>query len=184
MPLRIGIDLDGVLIDHSGHKIDVAKRRGFALECWQTNSNVMGECLPNEVYTELQQEIYTDLTVDAPAVKGAIEAVRSLDGEMYIVSARRSESIRFAQKWLLKHGMFDVIPADRMYFCGSKNDKREICDRLGMDMFIDDQAAVLNLLSPTMRRVLFDVDGVANKLKVNEGIHVASTWDQAKLFLR
>ena len=178
--LRVGIDLDGVLIDHSSNKLKVAERQGYVLESWQANSNIMHDIIPPEEYAALREEVYTQMTVDAPPIIGALEAIAELDCEAYIVSARRPKSIRFAQEWLLKHNVFETIPAERIFFCGSKNDKMEICDRLGIKILIDDQLGVLKLLSPKVKRVLFDIDGISGNLDIQEGMYVANGWDQVR----
>jgi hypothetical protein len=122
------------------------------------------------------QDVYTRMTADAPPVAGALEHLAALPGDLYLVSARRLKSVRYAQQWLMKHGVFDVIPAERMFFCESKKDKRPICDRLGIKTFVDDQLAVLELLSPRMKRVLLDVHGVRPRLTIEEGYEVADGW--------
>ncbi|HTM68099.1 MAG TPA: hypothetical protein VL426_02265, partial [Candidatus Binatia bacterium] len=69
-PLRIGIDLDGVLIDHREHKRKLAEEYGFALEPWQSNSNVLRKFVPEDVYRSMQEALYGQLTRVAPAVAG------------------------------------------------------------------------------------------------------------------
>ena len=179
-PLRIGIDLDGVMIDHRGHKRRLAEEYGFALEPWQTNSNVMGRYLPEDVYRPLQESLYTRLTREAPPVAGALERLPEIKAEVYIISARRADSIRFAQDWLVSHRIYDFVPAERIYFCGNDEEKRGYCDRLGIDMFLDDKVRVLEALSGRTKRVLFDEDDVAKLLQVEDRLHVAKNWDEFK----
>jgi hypothetical protein len=176
MPQRIGIDLDGVLIDHTANKLAVAERLGYALEPWQTNSNLLRTSLSQEHYAALLEDVYTKMTASAPPVDGALEHLAALPGELYLVSARRLKSVRYAQQWLMRHGVFDIIPAERIFFCESKKDKRPICDRLGIKTFVDDQLEVLELLSPRMKRVLLDAHGISSRLNIEEGYYVAPDW--------
>ncbi|HTK05248.1 MAG TPA: hypothetical protein VL500_06685 [Candidatus Eisenbacteria bacterium] len=177
-PLRIGIDLDGVVIDHRAHKQKLAQEYGFVLEPWQTNTNVMRRYVPEEIYRPLQESLYTHLTKAAPAVHGALETLPHLKAELYIVSARRADTIRYAQDWLVSHRIYDFVPAERIYFCGSDEEKKGYCDRLGIDMFLDDKVRVLEALSGRTKRVLFDEDAIAEQLQVQDRLHIARTWEE------
>lgn len=99
-----------------------------------------------------------------------------LPGELYIVSARTTHSVRFAQQWMLKYRIYDVIPAERIFFCGSASEKRGYCERLGLDVFIDDKITVLDSLPYGTTKVLLDSDGVTHDMEVDEKLHVIPTW--------
>lgn len=174
---RIGIDLDGVLIDHREHKLKLAAEYGVVLEPWQANTNVLGKFVKEEVLEAIQEPLYTTLTPTAPPVAGALEHLARIKTEIYIISARRSESVRYAQDWLLKHRVYDAVPAERIYFCGGDDEKRGYCDRLGLSLFLDDRVRVLELLPGKTKRVLYDEDEVAKYLQVEERMHVAKTWE-------
>src|SRR5688572_5721146 len=107
-PRRIGIDLDGVLIDHREHKRKLAAEYGFALEGWQANANLINRHLPSDVLRSLHVDLYGPMTREAPPVAGALEHLIELRAEIFIVSARRIESIRHAQDWLVRHRIYDV----------------------------------------------------------------------------
>ena len=176
--LRVGIDLDGVIIDHHHHKCLLARERGVALEPWQANSNIMKQFVPGDVYDAIQEPLYSRLTPEAPPVEGALENLRRLPAEIYIVSARRPDNVRYAQEWLRRHGVYDFLPADRVFFCGSGAEKRGYCERLGLSVFLDDRLNFLEMLPPETRKVLFDPDGVAAKLRPGGHIGVAGDWDR------
>jgi hypothetical protein len=175
---RIGIDLDGVLIDHREHKRKLAAEHGVALEPWQTNSNVMRRFVEEEVYEAIQGPLYTTWTPDALPVAGALDALPRLEAQIYIISARRADSIRYAQQWLGRHRVFDVVPAERIFFCGSDEEKKGYCERLGIGLFLDDKVRVLDALPGRTTRVLFDEDDVAEMLQVKDRLHIARTWTE------
>lgn len=175
---RIGIDLDGVLIDHREHKRKLAGEYGFALEPWQANSNVMGKHMPQDVYDTLQETLYTHLTPLAPPVADALAVLPKIKAETYIISARRPYSVRYAQEWLLKHRVYDSVPAERIFFCGTGDEKRGYCERLGITVFLDDKVSVLDALPGKTKRVLFDEDDIAKDLDVENRLHVARTWGE------
>lgn len=177
IPLRFGIDFDGVIVDHRSHKLRLAAELGFALEPWQVNSNFLRAHLPDEEsYRRLQKELYGDLTAEAPAVAGALEALARLPGEAYVISARRPGNEASARAWMGKNGFHDVIPRERVVFCPSGPDKRAHCERLGISMFLDDKLSYLGHLPETVTRVLFDDDGVARRLRLPPGVRVAADW--------
>ncbi|MFA5853719.1 MAG: hypothetical protein WC866_01395 [Patescibacteria group bacterium] len=179
-PLRIGIDFDGVLADHRLHKLRLAKEHGFALDAWQTNSNVMRNFLPLEAYESVRTILYGDMTHEAPPVAGALEAVARLPGELYVITARRRPSVP-ALEWMKKHGVAERIPPERVRFCGNKESKNTTCLELGIDLFIDDQLSLLEILPQSVTKVLFDNDGIAAKLSVPGDIRVVGTWEEFSL---
>lgn len=173
---RIGIDFDGVLVDHRPHKLRLALEGGDALESWQTNANVMKKYLPEDKYKTLQETIYGPLTREAPPVVGALANLALLAAEIYIVSSRRTQSIRFAQDWLVRHRVYDLIPAERIVFCGSDEEKRGYCERFAIDLFLDDKINVLDSLPARTGRVLFDEDGIADVLNLGDRVKSVKTW--------
>jgi hypothetical protein len=175
---KIGLDLDGVLIDHSSNKRRLASRFGYELECWQSNTNVIRQFLPRDVYRRIQDEIYAALTVEAPIMPGALEAIKSIRADFYLVSARRPDSIRFVQRWLCDNRVYDIIPAERIFFCGTGEDKGTHCERLGFDCFIDDNLAVLNYLPRNLDLVLFDADAVGSRLNTGDWVTAVSGWPE------
>ena len=177
-PRRIGIDLDGVIIDHREHKQMLAGEYGIVLAPWQTNTNVIRKHVPEEVLENLQIDLFGSMTKKAPAVLGALEMLPTLKAEVYIVSSRRADTIRHAQDWLISHRVYDAVPAERIFFCGTDEEKRGYCDRLGIDLFLDDKISVLEGLGAKTKRVLFDEDEIARHLNVEDRFIIARTWDE------
>ena len=176
-PLRFGIDFDGVIVDHRPHKLRLAGELGVALEPWQANSNFLRDHMPDEAtYRRLQTPLYGAMTVDAPAVAGALEGLARLPGEVYVISARRPGNEVSALEWMAKNGLHDIIPRERVIFCESGRDKRGHCERLGVSMFLDDKLSYLGHLPETLTRVLFDDDGIAHRLDLPADVLVARDW--------
>lgn len=174
---RIGIDLDGVLIDHNEHRLQLAREFGYEIEPWQVNTNVMKDLMP-DVYRVIQDRLYARLTETAPVAAGALEAIAAVPADFYIVSSRTPVSIRFAQDWLGKYRFYDYIPAERVLYCGSADDKRSYCQRFRLDFFMDDKLSLLQKLPPTTRCLLFDQDGIAGRIDVSDDIDVVTGWDE------
>jgi hypothetical protein len=176
--MRIGLDFDGVMVDHGDHKVRLAAARGFDLARWQANTNVMKEFLPAEDYSEIKEVIYTLLTPHAPPMTGLLEHLSALDGELYLISARRTASIRFAQEWLQGYRVYDHIPAERVYFCSSSDEKHKFVRQLGIDAYLDDKVSVLESLPYQTRKVLFDSDSISERVELQPDIEVAKDWSE------
>ncbi len=174
-PLRIGIDFDGVLADHTSHKLRLAAERGFVLEPWQANSNVMRGFLSAPAYEEVRELLYGDLTLEAPPVAGALEALEKLPGELFVITARKRPSLP-ALAWMQRYGVSERIPAEKVFFCGNKETKDAVCRELGIELFIDDQIKLLRLLAPGIVKVLLDPDSVVERVGMTEGIRVVTRW--------
>ncbi len=177
-PFRVGIDLDGVIIDHRPNKLRLAAEFGIPLEQWQANSNVMKHYVAAETYEAIQKPLYAHLTLEAPPVKDAVECLKNLPGEVYIISARDPSNQHFASEWLRERGLFRLIPPERVIFCHRGREKPVHCARLGISTFLDDKISYLEHLSPEMHRVLFDEDGVAGRLAVPAGLAVTRSWPE------
>jgi hypothetical protein len=177
--LRIGLDFDGVIIDHHQHKLSLLAERCLEFEPWQTNTNVMKSLTNDEpMYRVLQDQLYAQLTTLAPPVRGALEAIATVPADLFIVCARPPANIRFAQEWLGHHRVYDVIPAERIFFCGTSEDKRAYCERLRLHAFMDDKLGMLRGLPTSVRHLLFDEDGVSERLEVAQGIEVVRDWKE------
>jgi len=175
-PLRIGLDFDGVIVDHRPHKLRLAGALGFALEPWQANTNVMRGYLSEDAYRSVQKPLYDELTVLAPPVAGALETLARLPGELYVISARRPGNEVSARAWMEKNGLHAFVPKERVIFCATGRDKRDHVERLGLSLFLDDKISYLGHLPETMTRVLFDEDGIAARVAVPPEFEVVKSW--------
>lgn len=182
--MRIGLDFDGVIVDHSEHKIRLSKDMGFELEPWQTNTNIMKQFVPEPHYKNVQEMIYTFMTPKAPPIAEALERIRGLGGELYIVSARRPTAVRFAHEWMDKHEIFGMIPAERVYFCGNSSEKGDYCRRLGIEAFLDDKLSVLEALDSNVRKFLFDSHGAVEQFGIKHDYRTVGGWKSFTEYLQ
>lgn len=182
-PIRLGIDLDGVVIDHREHKLRIARRHGYVLEPWQVNTNLLGSYLPRDVYAALQRELYGPLTLQAPPVPGAIEGLSALVGEPYIVTAREPDSHPVVKEWLVANRAA-AVPPERTVFCADGKEKGSQCVRLGLRVFLEDKLSYLRHIPKSMLRVLLDEDGIADRLDVDPDIVVVRSWPEFTALVR
>ena len=64
----VGFDLDGVIVDHTQNKMRIALHYGVALTPEETHSEIMRSLFPEEIYHEIQGQLYddTDDALSAP----------------------------------------------------------------------------------------------------------------------
>jgi hypothetical protein len=174
--MRVGLDFDGTIVNHSGHKLKLAAARGYELLDWQANTNVMKHHMPADDYKEIKEMIYTAMTVEAPPMDGFAEALQKLDGELYLISARRPDSVRFAQDWMQAHRVYDRIPAERVHFCSSSKDKHKVVHELQIDVYLDDKISVLESLPYRTKKCLFDSACLRDKMELRHDIEPIKSW--------
>lgn len=180
-PKRIGLDFDGVIVDHSPNKLKLAEGLGCPLEHWQTNTNVMKRFLKSEEYEALQDCLYYDFTPLAAPMDGALENIaRLIDAgiEPYLISARDERSRPFAMEWIRKHRLTDLIPEARLNFVGGGDEKRALVERFGISIFLDDKISVLANLPETTRRFLFDQHDISKQIDLTGADAVVRTWKE------
>lgn len=174
--LRIGLDFDGVIVDHCEHKLRAAVSHGVRIEPWQANSNLMHRYMHPEDYVCVQNRVYCDLTEHAPPVRGALEHMARLEGELHIVSARRAGSISFAQEWMRRHGVYDIVPPEQVHFCDEGRQKAVYVERFGIEVFLDDSLSVLRALPDRVDRYLFDEHDSTRRVGKRHRFTVVSSW--------
>ncbi|MFH1047222.1 MAG: hypothetical protein V1738_02865 [Patescibacteria group bacterium] len=174
--MLIGLDFDGVIVDHSEHKLQLARELGYELEPWQTNTNIMKKFVSESEYRGIQEKIYTELSLVAPPIAEALEHIRQLGGEPLILSARRSDTVQHALQWMKQHDLFEVIPVERVHFCAKSSQKGDYCRRLGVEVFLDDKLAVLDVLDSNVKKFLFDHHDSVRQSGLAHPHQVISGW--------
>lgn len=174
----IGLDFDGVIIDHHENKMRLAKELGYKLERRQTNTNLMRQFLPSDKAEELAANLYTTSTLEAAPVSRALETIAKLPKETYIISARTKETVKFAKEWMTKNKLFDLIPQERIIFCRNGPEKGPLCEQLKITHFLDDKFSFLKYLPIKTKKILFDEDDVAAEINVSSEIQVVGNWGE------
>ena len=73
--LRLGLDLDGTLADHTRAKLAIARELGYELSPEQTASEVMRGIFADEDYKTMQQRLYSEFAHTSPKTEGVREAL-------------------------------------------------------------------------------------------------------------
>jgi len=156
----IGFDLDGVIIDHTESKLELAKQLGFSLTPEQTPSDVMKTILPHDLWRNLQHSLYnTEVVLGSaslmPGVLQVFEKMRDQNIPYALISRRHipEQAINFLVQNSLWPGFLN---AENTFFVPSKEDKNRKAAELGVTHYIDDELSVLEVLESVPHKFLFD----------------------------
>lgn len=156
----IGLDMDGVIIDHTENRIRFAEEFGFSLTPEEAVSDIMKKKMPIDTYEKIQELLYDDpiTGLSLPLISGAksnIELIRQSETLYYLISRRGNPQIGRAllQKRGLWPGLFNEKNA---FFVETKEDKNNKARELGVTVYLDDQPSVLDVLVDIPQKFLFD----------------------------
>ena len=173
----IGLDLDNTIICYDGVFHRVARRRGWIEDGVEaTKKSVKLAVLAahgNDVWTELQAEVYGPALSEASEYEGArafaetaLEAGLSVailsHKTRYPALGLRSDLHSAALAWLESCGWIDLIGRDNVEFHETRSDKVAAIARRGCRVFVDDLPEVFAEpgFPHATRKILFDPDGV------------------------
>ncbi|MDO8504578.1 MAG: hypothetical protein Q7S36_01870 [Candidatus Liptonbacteria bacterium] len=176
----IGLDLDGVIIDHSELKVKLAKKHGVDITLKETPSEIMWTFFPEETWREIQTGLYggSELSMKAPLMPGAltgIEVIKAGGNPYFLVTRRRNmdiivEVLRTGNLWPKFFNEKNVFAAQNL------EDKEIISKKLGITAYADDERRVLKSLLSVPDKILFDPFGVFDDSEfVNVGSWVELT---------
>lgn len=161
----IGFDMDGVIIDHTDHKLKLLREKGFNLTKEETPSDILREYIPRDILREIQRSLYNDPSrvseaVLMPGAKEGLRAVRDSGIPYFFISRRRTPEI--AKEILTAHGIWPEFFNDtNAFFVEEVEHKNDVAKNLGITIYIDDETRVLDKLVSVENRVLFDPFGVS-----------------------
>jgi hypothetical protein len=162
--IHIGFDLDGVLLDHTATKVELARALGVAIAPEQTPSEVLSAHLARDAYRRLQELLYDDpiQSLRSPLMEGALDtlrAVREAGLPCTLISRRRNApwALHLLEYHHLHPGYFDD---GNTYFVDTPADKERVAARIGVTHYLDDELKVLGHLSSVPHRYLMDPFGL------------------------
>lgn len=180
----VGLDLDGVIIDHTANKIRLAAQYGYVLTPLETHAERMGDMLPEEVYRSIKSELYnqTDGADASPLMTGAYTGLATLKENgipFYLISLQQNPM--FAQHLVEIHGLWgNYFTPENIYFARNGHQKSRIASDLGVTHFVDDEVNILELMETVSRRVLFDA---FNQYPKRDNLFSVTNWGQLTEFL-
>lgn len=168
----VGLDLDGVIIDHTDLKIRFSEKLGRKLKEKETPADIMRDILPLTMRTTIKEAIYDgpETATSQPLISGAQEGIEHMQASeipFYIISRRKSEKSREnAIELLQKHSLWPrYFSQDNVFFVDTKEEKTIKAKELGITHYIDDQIRVLDVLDDVENKFLLDSFDVYNDSK-------------------
>ncbi|MDO8516023.1 MAG: hypothetical protein Q7S28_02110 [bacterium] len=158
--MLIGLDLDGVIIDHTANKIALAKKLGVTLSPSEAASDVIGSYIGEAGKKLMQHTLYDDpaIALTPGLIAGAkegLDILRARGLEYVLISRRKSAELPIALlRW---HELWPRYFDERnAFFVDGTAGKHAKASALGVGVYLDDQASVLNELTSVRNKFLFD----------------------------
>ena len=175
----VGLDLDGVIIDHTENKLLLARRFGFSISREETPSDLMKQKIPKETREEIEGVLYDDpvigLTPDLMSgAKTGIRVLSKLGLPYYLISRRKTKDTAIALLEKKKLWPFYFNEANT-FFVKSPEDKNEKAKELGVSIYVDDQPSVIEKLTDVPAKFLFDYLKVYRERADYKKIH---SWEE------
>lgn len=184
--MKIGIDIDGVLIDLERYVIDYGTKMCVEKQ-WKINLK-LDEYFEKErfFWTDEQEEEFWNTYLEDYVLKTnprefskeVIEKLRKENNKIYIITARNEEGLppesygrmqEFTKKWLLDNG----IEYDELIFA-SDAEKLEQCIKNDIDIMIEDYPN--NILNISNKIKVIKYDCQYNKDLKGKNIITAYSW--------
>lgn len=166
-PKIIGLDLDGVIIDHSERKLRLAEEFGIAIAPEQTPSDIFKRLIPRDIYNQIEPLLYDHPEAHrlSPLMEGAKDGLEKIKNiaPYFLISRRKIKET--AINALCFHGLWpDFFNVKNTFFVIHPEEKNIKARELGVTHYVDDQPTVLDCLFDVPNKFLFDkFDVFSNK---------------------
>jgi 5'(3')-deoxyribonucleotidase len=181
----IGIDLDGVIIDHTRNFILFSRRYGIRLKSWQTNSNIFQNFVDQNYADQIKHLVYAKHRGSAPMTAGALDFIKLFRDKIVFASVQKErEGERRLWQWLDEKGILKLIPKSRIRIFRKRSAKIRYVNKLQPDIFIDDGLDVLEYLTPKTRPIMFDSVGAQKHVRVKKWISIFGSWNNLNKYCR
>ena len=156
----IGLDMDGVILDHTESKLFLARKFNINIKREQTPSDIIKSLIPKNIYPKFQTCLNEDprfryMCSPMPGAKKNLSRIKKLKIGYFLIS-RRKKPIQ-AVKILKYHGFWPkYFNKNNTFFVITPEDKNAKAKELGITHYFDDQYTVLNKLTNVQNRFLFD----------------------------
>lgn len=192
--LKIGIDLDGVVVDIHPYilawlkqELDVSLVKE-EISTWQITDHPKIVAVPNG--PEKLADFFTQDTKiyqNAPSLPGAVETInhwQEAGHEINFITARPSDSLtQVTHDWLIAHDLEWAVDEDRIHLLptGEISDdfKKNLITELELQVYIDDRSETMLVLQDVASLLLKIIPSQPwNKEKDTSGSIPASDWEQ------
>lgn len=175
--MRIGIDMDGVMVDTINHAaVEISKLLGYQITPDDVAHN-LGEIEGiDEIFAKYGDEILCALN----PMDNVTDVLKELkkEHELYIISARFNQHYDASLKWLDKHG----ICVDNVIFTEGKG-KANICTGNGIELMVEDSARnAIEVADSGVKVLLLKTD--YNRHINKDGIAFCENWIEIGAFIK
>jgi len=156
----LGFDLDGVILDHTKNKVQLASKLGIKISADKTPSEIIKKHMPGKIYDNFQKILYYDPEISRsspvmPGLKNTLAKIKASGLNFFLISRRRNPDktvrlMRYHKIWP------EYFNEKNTFFVGNKEDKNARARKLKITHYIDDEITVLNLLVSVRNKFLFD----------------------------
>lgn len=180
----IGFDLDGVIIDHTQNKMQIASRYGIPLAPEDTHAEHMGAHFTPELYREIKSQLYdsTHEALGAPLMAGAFATLAKLreQGIQYFLVSLQKNPMH-ASHLLEERGLWGTyFTPENTLFAKNADEKHALASQIGVTHFIDDEPNILDIMTTIPYRILFDSRSLFPDKNEYEHVH---SWSELALVL-
>lgn len=160
--MNIGLDLDGVIVDHTENIRRVARELGFDASGKYSSIHTLKKIMPEDLHYDLKKAIYGKMSLKAKPMAYAKNSIEKLSASGHTLSivSRRDHDKDYALSWLKVQGILEHIPERRIIFVGDDKYKAVEAKRLKSDIFLDDKIEVLFFIKSVAYPVLFNRFGL------------------------
>lgn len=157
----LGFDLDGVIIDYTFIKIEIAKKFGLILNASETHADNLYRLLGPGKYMEFKHYLYDDpkTAMAGLIMDGSEEVLKILKerGMPFVVISRRKDNRDIPVKILCRHHLWpNILNQENVFFVDNREDKNTKAISLGISHFMDDELKALEKMVDVPVRYLFD----------------------------
>ena len=182
--IRIAFDFDGVIADTSKMKkiwlenkkieIENVDKTSFYQHLYEKKSKEEID----SIYKEMSKTIFTkEVLLNTEPIYNSINSIRKISEkfEIYIITARNSEQIKYAEKWLEK---YEIKKHIKKIISSSCEKKQQICKKNHISYLCDDDIRHL-----TDRKIPYRIL-YSNKNTEVDGIKKVNSWHEIEESLR
>ncbi len=204
-PLRVGVDFDNTIVSYDKTFFRVARRLALIPADLPRTKTAVRDHLRSagreDDWTRLQGLVYGEYMREAEPFEDVLaffESCHRWGIQAFIVSHRtrypylgeRTDLHQAAREWIATHGVSGdgraILPAERVFFELSMDEKLERIRMLDLNVFVDDLPEFLLRADfpETVARILFDPAGSRTENRLGDDIVRATSWRRISEIIR
>jgi len=176
----VGLDLDGVVLDHTDNKLLLCEKFGVKISRVETASDIVRTKFDPATYDKFQSILYdapeyVSAVTLVPGAREGLDFLRIMGVTYFIISRRKTDKTALAA--LKLHALWPrYFNEQNVFFVQTKAAKDPKAAELNITHYIDDQPSVLAHINSVPNKFLLDPLRAYNK---KEGDYITiHSWRQ------